>query len=99
MLIRPAYVTSTYGVGAGVWACIIAVAGGKTTDLPLLREPMQGASDYIHPTPRGGRCRIRIYLPEEVQHAPVVICSELPNIGGTAVTYATEQLAAEVIRS
>jgi hypothetical protein len=25
---------------------------------------MHLASDYIHPTPRGGRCRIRIYLPD-----------------------------------
>jgi hypothetical protein len=60
---------------------------------------MHLASDYIHPTPRAGRCRIRIYLPEEEQDAPVVICSELPNNGGTSVTYAAEQLAAEVIRS
>lgn len=60
---------------------------------------MHLASDYIHPTPRGGRCRIRIYLPEEEQDAPVVICSELPNNVGTSVTYAVEQLAAEVIRS
>jgi hypothetical protein len=57
------------------------------------------ASAYNHPTPRGGRCRIRIFLPEEEQDAPVVICSELPNNGGTSVTYAAEQLAAEVIRS
>jgi hypothetical protein len=61
--------------------------------------PMHLASDYIHPTPRGGRCRIRVYLPEEEQDALVVICSELPNNGGTSVTYAAEQLAAEVIRS
>ena len=40
-----------------------------------------------------------IFLPEEDQDAPVVICSELPNNGGTSVTYAAEQLAAEVIRS
>jgi hypothetical protein len=39
-------------------------------------------NDYIHPTPRGGRCRVRIYLPEEEQDAPVVTCSELPNNGG-----------------
>ena len=59
------------------------------------------ASDYIHPTPRGGQCRVCIYLPEEEQDAPrpVVICSELPNNGSTAVTYAAEQLAVEVIRS
>jgi hypothetical protein len=60
---------------------------------------MHLASDYIHPTPRGGGCRIRIYLPEEEQDAPAVICSELPNNGGTSVTYVVEQLAAEVIRS
>jgi hypothetical protein len=42
---------------------------------------------------------MRIYLPEEEQDSPVVICSELPNNGGTSVTYAAEQLAAEVIRS
>jgi hypothetical protein len=57
------------------------------------------ASDYIHPTPRGGRCRVRSYLPGEEQDAPVVICSELPNNRGTSVTYAAEQLAAEVICS
>jgi hypothetical protein len=60
---------------------------------------MHLASDYIHPTPKGGQCRVRIYLPEEEQDAPVVICSELPNNGGTSITNATEQLAAEVIRS
>jgi hypothetical protein len=56
------------------------------------------ATDYIHPTPRGGRCRVRLYLPEEEQDAPVIICSELPNNEGASITYAAEQLAAEVIR-
>ena len=60
---------------------------------------MHLASDYIHPTPRGGKCRIRIYLPEEEHDAPVAICSELPLNGGTSVTYAAERLAAEVRRS
>ena len=60
---------------------------------------MHLASDYILPTPRGGRCRIRIFLPEVEQDASVIICSELPNNGGTSVTYAAEQLSAEVIRS
>ncbi len=58
---------------------------------------MRLVSDYIHPTPRHGRCRIRVYLPEEERDAPVVICSELPNNGSTSVTCAAEQLAAEVI--
>jgi hypothetical protein len=56
------------------------------------------ASDYIHPTPRGGACRIRIYLPEEERDGPVVICSELPNNEGSSVTYSAHQIAAEVIR-
>jgi len=43
------------------------------------------ASDYIHPTPRDGRCRVRIYLPEDERDAPVV-------------TYSAHQVAAEVIR-
>ncbi len=59
---------------------------------------MHLASDYIHPTPRGGRCRIRIYQPEKEQDAPVVICSELPTNESSSITYAAEQLAAEVIR-
>ena len=59
---------------------------------------MHLAADYIHPTPRGGMCRIRIYLPEDQQDAPVVICSELPKNEGTSVTYSAHQIAAEVIR-
>jgi hypothetical protein len=54
-------------------------------------------NDYIHPTPRGGRCRIRFYLPEDRRDAPVVICSELPSNEGSSVTYSTHQIAAEVI--
>ena len=60
---------------------------------------MHLASDYIHPTPRGGRCRVRIYLPEEVHDAPVVICSELPSNSGGSVTNSAEVIAAEVIHS
>jgi hypothetical protein len=56
------------------------------------------ATDYIHPTPRGGRCRVRVWLPEHEQDAPVVVCSELPTNEGSSITYAAEQLAAEVIR-
>jgi hypothetical protein len=59
---------------------------------------MHLATDYIHPTPRAGRCRVRIYLPDEDQDAPVVICSELPTNEGASVTNIAEQLAAEVIR-
>ena len=59
---------------------------------------MHLVSDYIHPTPRGGRCRIRVYLPDEERDAPVVSCSELPNNEGSSVTYSAHQIAAEVIR-
>ena len=59
---------------------------------------MHLASDYIHPTPRGGRCRIRIYLPEEERDVPVVICSELPSNEDSSVTYSAHQIAAEVLR-
>ena len=38
---------------------------------------MHLAGDYIHPTPRGGRCRVQIYLPEDKQDSPVVIRSQL----------------------
>jgi hypothetical protein len=56
------------------------------------------AVDYIHPTPRDGLCRVRVYLAEGECDAPVVICSELPNNEGSSVTYSAHQIAAEVIR-
>jgi hypothetical protein len=59
---------------------------------------MHLANDYIHPTPCGGRCRVRVYLPEEERDAPVVICSELPSNEGSSVTYSAHHIAAEVIR-
>jgi hypothetical protein len=55
-------------------------------------------SDYIRPRPRGGKCRIRVYIPEEERDGPVVLCSELPNNEGSSVTYSAHQIAAEVIR-
>jgi hypothetical protein len=59
---------------------------------------MHLAIDYIHPTPRDGLCRVRIYLPEDERDVAVVICSELPNNEGSSVTYSANQIAAEVIR-
>jgi hypothetical protein len=52
-------------------------------------------SDYVHPTPRGGRCRIRIY--EEAGELPVVLCTELPDNEGTSITNSAERIAAEVL--
>jgi hypothetical protein len=104
VFIHLAYVTSTYGVGDGVWAWINAVGVGETTDLPLLRRthaPL--ASDHIHPYKGAGggssHCRVRIYLPEDVLDAPVVVCSELPNNPGGSITNSAETIAAGVIRA
>ncbi len=58
---------------------------------------MHLAADYIHPTPHGGHCRVRIYLPEEERDAPVVICTEPPDNPGMSVTNAVERIAGEVI--
>jgi hypothetical protein len=50
---------------------------------------MHLASDYIHPyKDAGGRhshCRVRIYLPDDLD-APVVVCSELPNYPDGSIT-------------
>jgi hypothetical protein len=65
--------------------------------------PMHLASDYIHPYKdaggRGARCRIRIYLPDDIRDAPVVICSELPNNPGGSATNPAEVIAAGVIQA
>ncbi len=69
-----------------------------------LRRRRRGVSakkthDYIHHYrgywSDGGRCRIRIY--REDGHAPVVICSQLPDNTNTSVTNMAEYLAAEII--
>jgi hypothetical protein len=61
------------------------------------------ARDYIHPyKDAGGRpahCRVRIYLPDDLRDAPVVICSELPNNPGGSITNSAEVIAAGVIRA
>jgi len=61
------------------------------------------ASDYIHPCKdAGGRpshCRVRIYLPNDMRDAPVVICSELPNNPGGSITNSAQVIAAGVIRT
>ena len=64
---------------------------------------MHLVSDHIHPYKDAGgrpaRCRVRIYLPEEVRDAPVAICSELPNNPGDSITNSVEVIAAGVIRA
>jgi hypothetical protein len=73
--------------------------------VPLYRNamPMHLASDYIHPyKDAGGRpsyCRVRIYLPDTVLDAPVVVCSEVPNNPGGSITNSADTIAAGVIRA
>jgi hypothetical protein len=65
--------------------------------------PMHLASDYIHPYKdlggRPARCRVRIYLPDDMRDAPVVICSEVPNNPGGSITNSAETIAAGVIQA
>ena len=62
---------------------------------------MRLTADYVHlfesVSGTFSRCRISVYLPEEELDAPVVVCSELADNPGIPVTYAAENLAAEVI--
>ncbi len=58
---------------------------------------MHLAADYIHPLPARGRCRVRLYLPEEDRDAAVVIATELQDNPGQSITRYAERLAAEVI--
>lgn len=55
------------------------------------------ASDQAHPTPGGGSCRVRVYLPEDPQDAWVVLCSELLINRGASITHTVEKIAAEVL--
>jgi hypothetical protein len=54
-------------------------------------------SDYVHPTPHGGRCRVRIY--EQSGELPVVVCTEPKENPGQSITNAAEQIATEVMAS
>jgi hypothetical protein len=64
---------------------------------------MHLASDYIHPYKNAGgcpaRCRVRIYLPDDIRDSPVVVCSELPNNPGGSINNSAEVIAAGVIRA
>ncbi|HKH76475.1 MAG TPA: hypothetical protein VKA51_05910 [Rubrobacteraceae bacterium] len=59
---------------------------------------MHLTADYVRPTPGRGRCRVRVFLPDELERdAPMVVCTELPDNPGQSVTNAAERIAAEVI--
>jgi hypothetical protein len=58
---------------------------------------MELTHDYIHPTPHGGRCRVRIYDATTV--VPVIVCTELTDNPGQSITNAAKQIAAEVLEN
>jgi hypothetical protein len=55
------------------------------------------ATAYMHPTPKGGRCRVRVYVPEENEDTPMILCSELPSNPGQSVVRPAEIITGEVI--
>jgi hypothetical protein len=75
--------------------------GQSYKTLTLEETPVHLASDYIHPYKDAGRrpshCQVRMYLPDDVLNAPVVVCSELPNNPGGSITNSAETIAAGVI--
>jgi hypothetical protein len=64
---------------------------------------MHLARDYIHPYKDAGgrsvRCRVRIYLPDDMHDEPVVIRSVLPSYPEGSITNSVEVIAAGVIRA
>ena len=66
---------------------------------------MHLAADTIFPIRgpgRRGKCRIRIYLPDddpEGRDAPVVLCSQLEDSLGSSITNACEWIAGDVIKT
>ncbi len=61
---------------------------------------MHLASDYIHPTPHGGHCRVRIFEPDDPElDSRMVILTELGDNLGMSVTNAAERIAADVIHA
>ncbi len=75
----------------------------RTACILVLEQYTDAPGKRLHPyKDAGGRsahCRVRIYLPEDVRDAPVVICSELPNNPGGSITNSAEVIAAGVIRA
>lgn len=57
---------------------------------------MHLADDHVHPTPGRGRCRVRIFVPNEegerLGDRHVIVCSEMAENGGEGVTRAAEQI-------
>jgi hypothetical protein len=71
----------------------VSFCRGNIDALAKRLDPYKGAGG------RPSHCRVRIYLPDDVLDAPVVVCSELPNNPGGSITNSAEVIAAGVIRA
>jgi hypothetical protein len=62
---------------------------------------MQLASDYLHPTPNGGRCRVRIFVSDgsELDVPVAVVVTELRDNPGQSVTNAIERIVGEILHA
>lgn len=58
---------------------------------------MHLASDYVAPTPQVGRCRVRVFLPDNERDSPVVILTELADNPGLSLTHAVKEIATKVV--
>lgn len=59
---------------------------------------MKLVHSYVHPTPMGGRCRIRLYLPEEdtSADAPVIVCTEFADNPAMSITKSASMVAGAI---
>jgi hypothetical protein len=76
---------------------------GYITRYALENDP-DASSKRLHSSLQGrrgrsGRCRVRIYFPDDVLDAPMVVCSELSNNPGGSITNSAEVIAAGVIQA
>jgi hypothetical protein len=62
---------------------------------------MHLAANYVHPTPNGGRCRVRIFVSDgsELDVAAVVVVTEVEDNPGQSVTNAIEWIVGETLHA
>ena len=62
---------------------------------------MHLASDYLHPTPNRGRCRVRIFVSDgsELDVPAVVVVTEVEDNPGQSVTNAIEWIVGEILHA
>jgi hypothetical protein len=62
---------------------------------------MHLASDYLHPTPNRGRCRVRIFVTDgsELDVPVAVVVTELGDNPGQSVTNCIERVVGEVLHA